>query len=66
MTLREFLDGLPSIRAWAEAHELNPNLVSQIASPKTQRRPGPQLAKKISHATGGLVPLAALRPDLWG
>lgn len=66
MTLREFLDGLPSIKAWAESHGLNPNIVTQVASRRTRRRPGPLLAKRISKASGGLVPLSQLRPDLWG
>ena len=66
MTLREFLDGLPSIKDWAERHGLNPNLLSQYASDKTDKQPGPEMAKRISKATGGLVPLAALRDDIWG
>jgi hypothetical protein len=68
MNLREFLDALPSIKEWAEKHGLNPNLLTQYA-PKTgqpTKRPGPLMAIKISKATGCLVPLAQLRPDLWG
>lgn len=68
MNLREYLDTLPSIKDWADKHDLNPNLLSQYA-PKTGKpikKPGPKMAKRISVATGGLVPLAQLRDDLWG
>ena len=70
MTLREFLDTLPrgGIVRWAGDNGLNANLLMQYA-PRTglpSKHPGPMMAKRISRATGGLVPLAKLRPDLWG
>ena len=68
MTLREYLDSLESISEWARAHGINPNLLPQYA-PKTgepPKRPGPKMAKRLCKASGGLVPLASLRPDIWG
>jgi hypothetical protein len=68
MNLREYLDSLPSIRAWAESHKLDANLLVQYAprTGKPFKQPGPKMAQRISRASGGLVPLAKLRPDLWG
>ena len=68
MNLREYLDTLPSVKEWAEKHGLNPNLLVQYAprSGEPIKQPGPKMAKRISIASGGLVPLAQLRPDLWG
>lgn len=66
MQLREFLDTLPSIKGWAEQHKLSPNLLVQYANPQIAKRPGPRMARRISIATGGVVPLAKLRPDIWG
>lgn len=66
MTLREYMDSLDSIKNWCKANRLNQSLVTQVASKVTKRIPGPMMAKKICKATGGLVPLSSLRPDIWG
>lgn len=53
-----------TITAWCERHNLNPISVSLVAN--GHRQAGPELAKQLSAASGGLVPLAVIRPDLWG
>ena len=66
ITLRQFLDELrkqETIQTWCERNGLNPISVSLVVN--GHRPAGPKLAKKLSMATGGVVPLSAIRPDLW-
>lgn len=53
-----------TIQEFCERNGLNPISVSLVAN--GHRKAGPDLARKLSIATGGVVPLAKLRPDLWG
>ena len=50
--------------AWCKRNGLHPMSVTLVAN--GHRKAGPELARKISTATGGVVSLAKLRPDLWG
>lgn len=67
MELRDYLAERrkeETIQAFCRRNGLNPMSVTLVAN--GHRKAGPDLAKKISLATGGVVPLAKLRPDLWG
>lgn len=68
MELRDYLKSRraagETIIDWCKRNELNPMSVTLVAN--GHRRAGPDLARKISLASGGLVPLSTLRSDLWG
>jgi hypothetical protein len=53
-----------TVKDWCERKDLPYGSVMLVAG--GHRKAGPKLAQRISKASGGLVPLAALRADLWG
>jgi DNA-binding transcriptional regulator YdaS (Cro superfamily) len=64
-TFRDYYNGL-SVAQRAEIAkraDTAPIYLYQIAS--GVRRPSPEMAKKLHHATGFAVSLHALRPDVW-
>lgn len=67
MELKQYLAEIKKrepIQDWCKRNGLNPISVSLVSN--GHRKAGPELAKKLSIASGGVVPLAAIRPDLWG
>ena len=68
MELREYFKSRraagETMKDWCARNGLHPMSVTLVAN--GHRKAGAELAKKISAATGGVVPLAKLRPDIWG
>ena len=68
MNLRDYLQNRrkagETTKAWCERNGFRP--ISVILVANGHRKAGPELAKKLSAASGGVVGLSELRPDLWG
>lgn len=67
MTLKEYFAKVretETMQNWCQRNKLNPVSVSLVVN--NHRKAGPVMARKLSVASGGLVSLAELRPDLWG
>jgi|GEM_PF-1286864 len=69
MTLNEYFkdDIVGAKQEMAEYLGITPTWLSMLMreDPKRQRRASPFLAKKIEHATQGLVTAKELRPDIF-
>lgn len=68
MELRRFFLSLPSAAARAEFAEragTKKLYVHQLICEKSRRKASPDLARRISAASDGVVALHEIRPDIW-
>ena len=65
MQLADFITSPQHRESIAAAAGTTPDYLWQIESAWNGRRPSPELARRIVAATGGVVTLTDLRPDIW-